>query len=88
MSFSGKTVIVTGSSNGIGKAAVLDFAKEGANVVVHGVNEQRLEVRKVLLYYKIYIVIVKKNLTFLCKFLEIKFLNFLCKLILASCQRT
>ena len=34
--FENKTVLVTGGTSGIGKAAALAFAKEGANVVVSG----------------------------------------------------
>uniref|UniRef100_A0A7E4VFU3 Short-chain dehydrogenase n=1 Tax=Panagrellus redivivus TaxID=6233 RepID=A0A7E4VFU3_PANRE len=40
--FTDKVVIVTGSSAGIGKAIILGFAKEGANVVLHGTNTERL----------------------------------------------
>ena len=40
--FNGKVVIVTGSSSGIGQGVLLGFAKEGASVVIHGVNQQRL----------------------------------------------
>uniref|UniRef100_A0A7E4VSF5 Short-chain dehydrogenase n=1 Tax=Panagrellus redivivus TaxID=6233 RepID=A0A7E4VSF5_PANRE len=40
--FTDKVVIVTGSSAGIGKAVILGFAKEGANVVLHGTNSERL----------------------------------------------
>uniref|UniRef100_A0A7E5A011 Short-chain dehydrogenase n=1 Tax=Panagrellus redivivus TaxID=6233 RepID=A0A7E5A011_PANRE len=40
--FADKVVIVTGSSAGIGKAAILGFAKEGASVVLHGTNAVRL----------------------------------------------
>uniref|UniRef100_A0A7E4VSS8 Short-chain dehydrogenase/reductase SDR n=1 Tax=Panagrellus redivivus TaxID=6233 RepID=A0A7E4VSS8_PANRE len=40
--FTDKVVIVTGSSAGIGKAAILGFAKEGASVVLHGTNTERL----------------------------------------------
>ncbi len=40
MRFSGKTVLVTGSSRGIGKAIALAFAKEGANVVLNAKNSQ------------------------------------------------
>uniref|UniRef100_A0A914YS39 Uncharacterized protein n=1 Tax=Panagrolaimus superbus TaxID=310955 RepID=A0A914YS39_9BILA len=41
--FQDKVVIITGSSNGIGQAALLDFAKEGANVVLHGLNSDRIK---------------------------------------------
>ncbi len=35
MKFKGKTVLITGSSRGIGKATALAFAREGANVIVN-----------------------------------------------------
>uniref|UniRef100_A0A7E4W9I7 NAD(P)-binding protein n=1 Tax=Panagrellus redivivus TaxID=6233 RepID=A0A7E4W9I7_PANRE len=41
--FDNKVVIVTGSSAGIGKAVIIGFAKEGANVVLHGTNTGRLD---------------------------------------------
>ncbi|EFO99729.1 hypothetical protein CRE_18864 [Caenorhabditis remanei] len=47
--FSGKTVIITGSSNGIGRSAALLFAKDGANVTITGRNADRLEETKQLL---------------------------------------
>jgi len=47
--FDGKVVIVTGSSSGIGQAVLLGFAKEGASVVIHGVNQQRLHDTEALL---------------------------------------
>ncbi|KAI6206209.1 hypothetical protein M3Y94_00881600 [Aphelenchoides besseyi] len=43
MSFQGKVAIVTGSSSGIGQAAVEIFATEGASVTVHGQSEERLK---------------------------------------------
>ena len=36
--FEKKTVLITGATSGIGKAAALAFAKEGANVVVSGLR--------------------------------------------------
>ncbi|XP_013167915.1 PREDICTED: 17-beta-hydroxysteroid dehydrogenase 14-like [Papilio xuthus] len=43
MSFNNKVVIVTGSSSGIGAAAAIAFAKEGANVVIVGRNEEKMK---------------------------------------------
>lgn len=39
----GKRVLITGSSRGIGLAAARLFLQEGASVIVHGVNEARLQ---------------------------------------------
>uniref|UniRef100_A0AC34GXG6 Uncharacterized protein n=1 Tax=Panagrolaimus sp. ES5 TaxID=591445 RepID=A0AC34GXG6_9BILA len=47
--FGGKSVIITGSSSGIGQAALIAFAKEGASVVVHGTNSERIEKTRQLL---------------------------------------
>ncbi|CAD5233002.1 unnamed protein product [Bursaphelenchus xylophilus] len=41
--FVDKTVIVTGSSSGIGREIALEFAREGANVVIHGQREEKLK---------------------------------------------
>ncbi|MCB0298980.1 MAG: SDR family NAD(P)-dependent oxidoreductase, partial [Calditrichaeota bacterium] len=38
---SGKIAIVTGSTKGIGKEIALEFAREGAKVVISGRNEER-----------------------------------------------
>jgi NAD(P)-dependent dehydrogenase (short-subunit alcohol dehydrogenase family) len=37
--FAGKTIIITGAASGIGRAAALIFAREGANVVCADINE-------------------------------------------------
>jgi len=49
MSFKGKSVIVTGSSSGIGLEAALIFGNEGASVTIHGQNEERLNKTEELL---------------------------------------
>lgn len=41
-----KTVIITGSSQGIGEATAILFAKKGFNVVLHGRNKEKLESAK------------------------------------------
>ncbi|CAK1590599.1 unnamed protein product [Parnassius mnemosyne] len=43
MSFENKVVIVTGSSSGIGASTAIEFAKEGAHVVLVGRNEAKLK---------------------------------------------
>ncbi|MBQ9566152.1 MAG: SDR family oxidoreductase [Synergistaceae bacterium] len=39
---SGKSAIITGSSRGIGRAIAFAFAREGADVVIHGTNAESL----------------------------------------------
>ena len=41
-SFCNKVAIVTGSSQGIGKAIAIALAKEGAYIVLNGRNQERL----------------------------------------------
>lgn len=43
MSFSGKVVIITGSSSGIGAATAEHFAKENASLVLVGRNDEQLQ---------------------------------------------
>jgi len=49
LDFAGKTVLVTGSTRGIGRAIAEEFAKHGANVIVSGtVEDKAVEVAKEL----------------------------------------
>ena len=38
MEFQDKTVVVTGSTQGIGREIAMKFAAEGANLIVNGIN--------------------------------------------------
>ncbi|NEQ24174.1 MAG: SDR family NAD(P)-dependent oxidoreductase, partial [Microcoleus sp. SIO2G3] len=42
MLLQGKTVIITGASAGLGKAAATTFAKEGANLVIAARRPEKL----------------------------------------------
>ncbi|WP_173916865.1 SDR family oxidoreductase [Halobacillus sp. Marseille-Q1614] len=42
----GKSVIVTAASKGLGKASALEFAKEGAHVLISSRNEEDLKITK------------------------------------------
>lgn len=41
LSYAGKTVLVTGSTDGLGRALALALAADGAHVIVHGRNAER-----------------------------------------------
>ena len=49
MRFDGKVAIITGSSDGIGKAAALIFAREGGQVVLNARGQDRLEAARTAL---------------------------------------
>ena len=42
-SLEGKTILVTGASSGIGRAASIECSKMGANLIITGRNEERLQ---------------------------------------------
>ena len=46
MNLKGKTVVITGAGTGIGKAAALEFLKEGCNVAICGRRMEKLEQTK------------------------------------------
>lgn len=41
-SLEGKTILITGASSGIGRAAAIECSKLGANIIISGRNERRL----------------------------------------------
>ena len=48
-SLEGKTILVTGASSGIGRSIAIECSKMGANVIITGRNEDRLEETKSML---------------------------------------
>ena len=43
MELKGRRALVTGGTRGIGKAVALEFARQGADVVICGTNKEKLE---------------------------------------------
>ncbi|MBS5914503.1 MAG: SDR family NAD(P)-dependent oxidoreductase, partial [Paenibacillus macerans] len=43
MGLKNKTALVTGSTKGIGKAIAIELAREGANVLINGRNNDEVE---------------------------------------------
>ena len=46
LNLSGRTIVVTGATSGIGKAAALEMAKIGAKLILVGRNQKKLETVK------------------------------------------
>lgn len=44
MNYNGKTALITGAAAGIGRAVAIRFSREGANVVLVDINEEKLAV--------------------------------------------
>ena len=54
MKFQDKVVVITGASSGIGEASAVEFAKNGANVILIGRRKEKLlEVEQKILQYKV-----------------------------------
>lgn len=43
MSLKNKTILITGATDGIGKQTAIDAAKQGANIIVHGRCQDRID---------------------------------------------
>lgn len=59
--YEGKTVIVTGAATGIGRAAALAFAENGAQVVIGDVNPKAKETAQVIMDKKQKAVFIETN---------------------------
>lgn len=43
LDLSGKTVVITGAGSGAGRAAAVEFAQQGANIIIASRNEDALQ---------------------------------------------
>ncbi|MFC1879756.1 SDR family NAD(P)-dependent oxidoreductase, partial [Chloroflexota bacterium] len=43
---SGKTILITGATDGIGLVSALELARQGATIILHGRNPQKIQVAK------------------------------------------
>ncbi|MFB5632860.1 MAG: SDR family NAD(P)-dependent oxidoreductase, partial [Nitrosopumilus sp.] len=43
MDFKNKTVLITGASSGIGKQTAIEFAKQGANIILVARRKEKLD---------------------------------------------
>ncbi len=60
----GKTVLITGSSKGLGKSLALTFAKSGYDVILHGREERGLaKAREAVLKYGVECDVVRGDIT-------------------------
>jgi len=46
MNFKNKTVLITGASEGIGRACAIEFARKGADLILIDINYEKLEILK------------------------------------------
>lgn len=59
-----KTAIITGGARGIGRGVAIEYAHEGANIVIADINEQgSQETKKILSSFEKQILVVKTDIT-------------------------
>jgi len=64
MNMTGKTVLITGSSKGLGKSLALVFAAQGSNIILHGRDEGDLKhVEEEVLRFNVVCDVVRGDIT-------------------------